>query len=190
MSLKLINIVMEDRKLFDQENRIYKYYLNNVTEDKAAIEFIQALFKLELIEADRSEHQDLIQLYNIVGFDKFFEILAYFGGNAKTLKLPRIDKAKKLLITAIAYYQTVILNLPPKEAGRVLTEKLGVLNLKQRSIKSIVAKLQQEIEQLSRRTLKEELKLSKNRSNKKDFDTFIEDEIDLGSIDDEDNTDE
>lgn len=177
----------EKEKLFDKENRIYKYYLNNAAEDKIAIEFIQALFKLEIIEADKSEKQDLIQLYNIVGFDKFFEILTYFGGSTKSIRLPRLDKAKKLLITAIAYYQTVILGLSSKEAGRILTEKLGAFNLKQKSIKNVVARLQQEIDQLTDKTFKEELARSRNT---KALEDLIEEEIDLDDSDDVDEDEE
>ena len=141
----------KEKKIFDKENRIYKYYINSVEKDALAVDFIKDLFKLEIIDADKSEKQDLVQLLEIVGFDKFFEILAFFG--SRTIRLPRVDKAKKLLIIAIAYYQTVVLGLSPKDAGKLLGDKLGVFNLKQKSIKSIVAKLQQDIDHLAERTM-------------------------------------
>ena len=143
---------MEQDKLFDTENRIYKYYLNSIEKDKTSIEFIKDLFKLELMNTDKSEDMDLIQIYNIVGFDKFFELIAYCGN--KPIKLPKVDKVKKLLTTAIAYYQVNVLGLKPKEAGKILTEKLGTCNLKQKSIKSIIGKLQRELEELSEKVVK------------------------------------
>ena len=67
-------------KLFEKENRIYKYYLNSVENSPESVELIKSLFKLGIIEADKTENQDLVQLFDIVGFDKFFELLTFFGG--------------------------------------------------------------------------------------------------------------
>lgn len=137
----------ENDKIFNTENRIWKYYVNTTEKDPAAISFIKDLFKLELVNLDKSEQQDLIQLYNIVGFDALFELIAYFGN--KPIKLPRADKVKKMLTIAIAYYMVVLLKMSPKEVGKELTEKLGTCNLKQKSIKSIVGKLQKELDTLA-----------------------------------------
>lgn len=143
---------MSDNKIFEKENRLYKYYINNMEENKGAEEFIKSLFKLELLSLDKSEEQDLIRLYNIVGFDNFFEIVATFG--SKPIKLPRADKVKKMLTIAIADYYINGLGMEPKEVGRVLSEKLGVCNLKQKSIKNIVREFEKDIEQLSKVALK------------------------------------
>ena len=88
-----------------------------------------------------------MQLYDILGFDKFFEVLTYFS--ARSFKFPKIDKIKKLLIVSIAYYQTEVLGLTAKDAGKILSEKLGLFNLKQKSIKSLVSKVQQDIDHLA-----------------------------------------
>lgn len=132
--------------LFEKENRIYKYYINSLEKDKASVEFIKDLFKLELITIDKTEYQDIVQLYNIVGFDNLFELIAHFGNRA--IKLPRADKVKKMLTTAIAYYLVEVLKLDPKEAGRILSEKIETCNLKQKNINAIIKKLQQELNQL------------------------------------------
>jgi len=142
-------------KLFNEDNRLYKFYINSTVNDKECIDFVKSLFKLELIDLDRSENQDLLQLYEILGFDKFFELIAFFG--SKTLKLPKLDKIKKLLITAIAYYQIEILNLSPKDAGKILSEKLGLLNLKQKNIKGLTSRLQQDIDYITNTTLRKML---------------------------------
>ena len=142
-------------KLFNEDNRLYKFYINSTVNDKECIDFVKSLFKLELIDLDRSENQDLLQLYEILGFDKFFELIAFFG--SKTLKLPKLDKIKKLLITAIAYYQIEILNLSPKDAGKILSEKLGLLNLKQKNIKGLTSRLQQDIDYIINTTLRKML---------------------------------
>lgn len=152
-------------KIFEEDNRLYKYYINGTANDKEAIDFVKSLFKLELIDTDRSEHQDLLQLYEIVGFDKFFEIVAFFG--SKTLKIPKLDKIKKLLLTAITYYQVEILQLSPKDAGKILNEKLGLLNLKQKNIKSLVNKLQQDVEYISNTTLKRMIQREENSAKKR-----------------------
>lgn len=139
-------------KLFDRENRLYKYYLNDIEDNKEGVEFIKKLFKLELIDIDKSEDQDLLQLYNIIGFDKFFEVVTLFS--SKNIKIPKASKIKKLLISAIAYYQVNVLNLSPKDAGRILSEKLASFDLRQKSIKSIVNQLQQEIIHLTDKTIR------------------------------------
>lgn len=135
-------------KLFEKENRIYKYYINSIEKDKASIDFIKDLFKLELITSDKTEYQDIVQLYNIVGFDNLFELIAHFGN--RPIKLPKPDKIKKMLITSIVYYMVEILGLNPKDAGRLLSEKIETCNLKQKNINSIIKKLQQELNELYR----------------------------------------
>lgn len=151
----------ESTKLFNEDNRLYKFYINSTVNDKKSIDFVKSLFKLELIDLDRSENQDLLQLYEILGFDKFFEVIAFFG--SKTLKIPKLDKIKKLLITAIAYYQIEILNLSPKDAGKILSEKLGLLNLKQKNIKGLTSRLQQDIDYITNTTLRKMLAEEANR---------------------------
>lgn len=151
----------ESTKLFNEDNRLYKFYINSTVNDKNSIDFVKSLFKLELIDLDRSENQDLLQLYEILGFDKFFEVIAFFG--SKTLKIPKLDKIKKLLITAIAYYQIEILNLSPKDAGKILSEKLGLLNLKQKNIKGLTSRLQQDIDYITNTTLRKMLAEEANR---------------------------
>ena len=138
-----------ENKLFEKENRVYKYYVNNMEEIDGAEEFIKSLFKLELISLDKSEEQDLVRLYNIVGFDKFFEIVATFG--SKPLKLPRADKVKRMLTIAMADWLVNGLGLDPKEAGRTFSEKLGMCNLKQKSIKNILKELDMDIQHLAER---------------------------------------
>ena len=164
-------------KLFEKENRIYKYYLNSVEDAPEAVEFIKSLFKLEIIEADKTENQDLVQLFDIVGFDKFFELLTYFS--SRSIKFPKVEKIKKLLIIAIAYYQTEILRLSPKEAGKILGEKLGIFNLKQKSIKSLVGKLQQDIDHLGEAAIKKAIKDGK--LSEEDYSDYFSDSDDLES---------
>ena len=172
---------VKTKKLFEKENRLYKYYINSIETSEAGTDFIKALFKLELIDSDKSKNQDLVQLYEILGFDKFFEFVAFFG--TRTVKVPKVDKIKRLLIVAIAYYQTVILGLSPKDAGRILSKKLGIFNLKQKSIKSIVRELQQAIDHVAEKagimdkTLKEELEAEKARVENCD-DDYDEENID------------
>ena len=111
-----------------------------------AVSHAPFLIKPNLSELENltSHKYDLTPLDN--GFDAFFEMIALF--NSKPIKLPRADKIKKLLIVAIAYYHVVMLGIPPKEVGKILTDKLGACNLKQKSVKAIVNKLQKELEEL------------------------------------------
>lgn len=145
----------EKTNLFDKENRIYKYYINNLENLDGGVDFVKSLFELEIIDLDKSEKQDLVQLYEILGFDKFFELITFYS--SKTIKIPNIEKIKKLLVIAIAYYQIEILDISPKEAGKILGEKLGILNLKQKNIKALVNSLQQVIDKLTETTVKNTL---------------------------------
>lgn len=137
----------QKKRLFEKENRIYKYYLNSMYNDKGSVDFIQSLLKLELINMDKSEKQDLVQLYDILGFDKFFEVMTLFS--SRTIKIPKIDKIKKLLIVSIAYYQVIVLGLSPKDASKILSEKLGLFNLKQKNMKALINRVQQDIDHLA-----------------------------------------
>lgn len=138
-------------RIFEEDTRLYKYYINDITNDSQGVEFIRELFNLELIDLDKSENSDLLQLYEILGFDKFFEVIAFF--ESKTIKFPKLDKIKKLILTAISYYQVEILGLSPKDAGKILSEKLGMLNLKQKNIKGLIGKLQKDIDFIVNTTL-------------------------------------
>lgn len=115
--------------------------------DRGSVDFIQSLLKLELINMDKSEKQDLVQLYDILGFDKFFEVMTLFS--SRTIKVPKIDKIKKLLIVSIAYYQVIVLGLSPKDASKILSEKLGLFNLKQKNMKALINRVQQDIDHLA-----------------------------------------
>lgn len=137
----------QKKRLFEKENRIYKYYLNSMYNDRGSVDFIQSLLKLELINMDKSEKQDLVQLYDILGFDKFFEVMTLFS--SRTIKVPKIDKIKKLLIVSIAYYQVIVLGLSPKDASKILSEKLGLFNLKQKNMKALINRVQQDIDHLA-----------------------------------------
>ena len=152
-------------KIFEEESRVYKYYVNSTVNDANSIAFVKDLFKMELIDLDKSESQDLLQLYEIVGFDKFFEIVAFFG--SKSIKFPKMDKIKKLLLTEIVYYQVEVLRLSPKDAGKILSEKLGLLNLKQKNIKSLTGRLQQDLEYITNTTLQRMIVEEENSKKQK-----------------------
>lgn len=154
-------------KLFDKENRIYKYYINNLENLPEGVDFVKSLFELEIINQDKTENQDLLQIYKILGFDKFFEFVSAFS--SKTIKIPNVEKIKKLLIVAIAYYQTEILKMSPRDAGKMLSDKLGIFNLKQKNIKAMIGSLQQNIDRLTEETVKQILARENNEPLKKDF---------------------
>lgn len=158
------NTTKENSKIFNKENRIYKYYINNIEQNPEGIDFIKSLFRLELLKNDKTTDQDILQLYELLGFDKFFEVVTFFS--SKTIKVPNVEKIKKALITSIAYYQINILGLTPKEAGKILSEKLGVLNLKQKNVKAIVKQLQQDIDHLSDIALKNNLEETARKGGK------------------------
>lgn len=154
-------------KLFDKENRIYKYYINNLEDLPEGVDFVKSLFELEIINQDKTEDQDLLQMYKILGFDKFFEFVSAFS--SKTIKIPNVEKIKKLLIVAIAYYQTEILKMSPRDAGKMLSDKLGIFNLKQKNVKAMIGSLQQNIDRLTEETVKQILARENNEPPKKDF---------------------
>lgn len=154
-------------KLFDKENRIYKYYINNLENLPEGVDFVKSLFELEIINQDKTEDQDLLQMYKILGFDKFFEFVSAFS--SKTIKIPNVEKIKKLLIVAIAYYQTEILKMSPRDAGKMLSDKLGIFNLKQKNVKAMIGSLQQNIDRLTEETVKQILARENNEPLKKDF---------------------
>lgn len=136
----------EDEKIFEKENRIYKYYINQQEENMGAKDFIETLLNVSLLDMDKSSNMDLVRLYRDVGFDNFFVLIEEFSG--KTVKFPKADKIKKLLLVSLATYYVNVLGMDPKEAGKVLGEQLGSSSLKQKSIKSIVKAFNQELSSL------------------------------------------
>lgn len=137
--------------LFETENRIYKYYINDLSKSEKSDEFIKSLFKLELMSLDKSEDSKLVQLYNIVGFDKFFEIISIFENN--TITLPKSDKIKKLLLISIVQYLVNGVGISPKEVGKEINKRLELNGIKQKSIKNILKALDQDLTELSMKAL-------------------------------------
>lgn len=132
--------------IFEKEDRLNKYFINKLDDKKGGEDFIRSIFKLELIDLDNSEQDDLLRLYNIVGFDNFFEIVSQFS--TQTIKIPRAEKIRKLIIIAVAYYYVRVLGLSAKDAGKLLSSKLGVYNLKQKSINNIIKELEYSIKDI------------------------------------------
>lgn len=137
--------------LFETENRIYKYYINDLSKSEKSDEFIKSLFKLELMSLDKSEDSKLVQLYNIVGFDKFFEIISIFENN--TITLPKSDKIKKLLLISIVQYLVNGVGISSKEVGKEINKRLELNGIKQKSIKNILKALDQDLTELSMKAL-------------------------------------
>lgn len=137
---------MDNEKLFEKENRIYKYYINQQEENKGSKDFIETLLCTSLISSDRTPDMDLVRLYKDVGFDNFFVLIEEFSG--KTIKFPKAEKIKKMLLISLATYYVNVLGLDPKEAGKILGEQLESSCLKQKSIKNIVKAFNQELESL------------------------------------------
>lgn len=133
----------KDEKIFEKENRIYKYYINEQEENKGSKDFIETLLNISLLELDKTENMDLVRLYKDVGFDNFFVLIEEFGG--KTVRFPKADKIKKLLLISLATYYVNVLGMDPKDAGKVLGEQLGSSSLKQKSIKNIVKAFESEL---------------------------------------------
>lgn len=132
--------------IFEKEDRLNKYFINHMDDKKGGEDFIRSIFKLELLDLDSSEQNDLLRLYNIVGFDNFFEIVSQFS--TQTIKIPRAEKIRKLIIIAVAYYYVRVLGLSAKDAGKLLSSKLGVYNLKQKSINNIIKELEYSIKDI------------------------------------------
>ncbi len=132
--------------IFEREDRLYKYYINDLDRGEASDNYIKDLFKLQLFDLDKSAELDLIRLYEIVGFDKFFEIIAAFGG--RSIKIPKDDRIRKHLIMSVAHYYVDGLNIEPKEVGKIFSKKLGTYNLKQKSIKNLTRELESYLSRL------------------------------------------
>lgn len=126
--------------IFEREDRLYKFYINDLDRGESSDNYIKDLFKLQLFDLDKSAELDLVRLYEIVGFDKFFEIIAAFGG--KTIKIPKDDRIRKHLIMSVAHYYVDGLHIEPKEVGKIFSKKLGTYNLKQKSIKNLTRELE------------------------------------------------
>ena len=72
--------------------------------DDPTKDLIMDIFELQMYKSADKDNKGMVmvELYNLLGFEKFVEVVELLGG--KTIKFPPRDEFKELVETALAYY--------------------------------------------------------------------------------------
>lgn len=113
-------------------------------------ELVSELIKISLMKRGSKNPNSLIytEIYNLLGLDKFTELLSLVDG--QTITLPTKKEFKDTIVTVLCYYYRNILNMEWKD----IKEKLGLpdLNTISQGIKS--SQFESSIKELIEKRLK------------------------------------
>lgn len=132
---------------FNEENTIYKT-LFNYASDGCSQDVLNSLLKLQIISNERSADMDTYNLLQIVGIDKFCEIVSYFNG--RPVRLPRVKTWTSNLISALAWYYYTVDQKPVSEIKDIIIQKLGMdtNGIREKKIKLSILELESIINEL------------------------------------------
>lgn len=132
-------------QVFSNEDRIYKNIINSSAKP-ASKDLVLDLIKLDLLSADKSETMDLVALYDILGIEKFCEVIDYFDG--RKFKFPKKKQVESTFITAIGWYWSRVKGKSIKETKDILEESFGK-NIRQSQIRGRLLNLEADIEEMA-----------------------------------------
>lgn len=83
---------------------MFQQKISDIMRDDPTKNLILDIFELQMFKNVDKDNKSLImvELYNLLGFEKFVEVIELLGG--KTIKFPSRDEFKELVETALVYY--------------------------------------------------------------------------------------
>lgn len=132
-------------QIFENEDRIYKSLVNS-SASPTSKDLVLDLIKLDLLSNDKSETMDLVALYDILGIEKFCEVVDYFDG--RKLKFPKKKQVESTFIAAIGWYWSRVKGKSMKETKDILEASFGK-NIRQSQIRGKLLNLEADIEELA-----------------------------------------
>lgn len=102
-----------NKKIFKNPNEVFEDQLNDIfirSSDKTSNVVLRAV---NLLLYQNEHNRDLLDLYDLVGIEKFMSILSIFEN--KTVVFPAKEEIKELILTALLYYYREIENLSWEE---------------------------------------------------------------------------
>ncbi len=91
-------------KAFKKPYTVFQEKLNDILVDKPSTDVIKDLIEIQMFKnAEKDEKLlVLVELYNLLGLDKFYEVMDLLAG--KTVKFPPKDDFKETIQIALSYY--------------------------------------------------------------------------------------
>lgn len=145
-------------KVFEDENRIYKNIINGATVSPSK-DLVLDLLKLDLIANDTSSTMDLVALYDILGIEKFCEVVDYFDG--KKFKFPKKKQVESTFIAALGWYWSRVKGKSLKETKEILESSFGK-NIKASQIRGKISNLESDIEEMVESLKRQQVDLDKD----------------------------
>lgn len=92
------------KKLFSEPMTLFQQNVNNIMKEDTSKDLIEDLIRLNMFKnAEKDEKQlVLVELYNLLGPEKFMEVMDLLGG--KTIKFPHKSDFKETIQIALCYY--------------------------------------------------------------------------------------
>lgn len=96
--------VADNRKVFDEPYTIFQQKINKTMAANPAKDMIVDLIELQMYKnaEKNSDMLKLVELYNLLGIDKFYEVMDIMAGS--TVKFPEKDDFKETIQIALSYY--------------------------------------------------------------------------------------
>lgn len=91
-------------EVFRAPKSVFQQKINDIMSDDPTKDLIMDIFELQMYKSADKDNKGMVmvELYNLLGFEKFVEVVELLGG--KTIKFPPRDEFKELVETALAYY--------------------------------------------------------------------------------------
>jgi hypothetical protein len=91
-------------KTFKRPYTVFQEKLNDILVDKPSSDVIKDLIEIQMFKnAEKDEKLlVLVELYNLLGLDKFYEVMDLLAG--KTVKFPPKEDFKETIQVALSYY--------------------------------------------------------------------------------------
>ena len=92
----------KNSEVFRTPKSMFQQKISDIMKDDPTKNLILDIFELQMFKSADKDNKSLImvELYNLLGFEKFVEVVELLGG--KTIKFPARDECKELIETALA----------------------------------------------------------------------------------------
>lgn len=94
----------ENTEVFETPKSLFQQKINDIMTDDPTKDLILDIFTLQLFKNAEKDDKKLVfvELYNLLGFEKFVEVMEILSG--KTVKFPAREDFKETIEIALAYY--------------------------------------------------------------------------------------
>ena len=134
--------------LFNEENSIFKM-LNNYASKDCNQKILEEVISLDIASGDKSANLDVFNILNIVGIDKFCDLVTYLNG--RTVRLPKTKQWASTLVAAVAWYYHTVEGKPISEIKDMISDGLGLENhsLRERKIQLSIMEVDSKLNRLT-----------------------------------------